>query len=120
MSKRIERHGAQGDVMIIRVDTIPTTDLREVPREHGKLIVTHSETGHHHTIERPHVQMWQSETDPLVAWLEVHDAEELPQLAEIVHERSFDTHETIEIPPGKYQIRRQREYVPNGWRKVHD
>jgi len=120
MSKRIESHGAQGDVMIIRVDQIPTNGLREVKREGGKLIVTHSETGHHHVIERPKVTMWQDESDPLVAWLEVHGEEALPNVAELVHERSFDTHETIEIPVGKYQVRRQREYTLEGWRQVQD
>jgi hypothetical protein len=34
--------------------------------------------------------------------------------------RSFDTHETLNIPPGIYEVRRQREYVPEGWRKAQD
>lgn len=120
MSKRIENHGAQGDVMILRVKSIPKKGLKQVKREGGKLIVTHSETGHHHTIERERVTMWEDSADPLVAWLEVHDVEDLPNIAELVHERPWDTHETLEIPAGKYQIRRQREYTPEGWRQVAD
>lgn len=111
---------AQGDIIIKRVDSIPAKGLREVKREGGKLIVAHSETQHHHVIERPRVTMWQDEADPLVAWLEVHGEENLPNVAELVHERSYDTHEALEIPVGKYQIRRQREYVPDGWRAVQD
>lgn len=119
MSKRVETVAAQGDVMILRVSEIPT-GLRECNREAGKLIVTHSETGHHHVIERPAVTMYEDPEDPLVAWLEVHDEADLPKLADLVHERPYDTHETLELPVGRYQIRRQREHTPQGWRQVMD
>ena len=36
------------------------------------------------------------------------------------HLRSFDTHETIKLPVGTFEIRRQREYTPEGWRRVED
>lgn len=35
-------------------------------------------------------------------------------------ERSFDTHESILLKGGTYEIRRQREYTPEGWRRVED
>jgi hypothetical protein len=113
----MNKTAAQGDVLIIRINNIPTTAKLQ-PRE-GKLVVTHSETGHHHVIERSRVDMYAGD-DPLVAWLEVHDVEDLPQIAELVHERPWDTHESIGLTPGKYEIRRQREYVPEGWRQVQD
>jgi hypothetical protein len=31
-----------------------------------------------------------------------------------------DEHKEIILPPGKYRIKRQREYTPNGWRQVTD
>lgn len=110
---------AQGDILIFPIDEIPKRASR-VARENGRLIVTHSETGHHHVIDRPKVDMHQDPEDPLVAWLEVHGEESLPQIAELVHERPHDTHETIGLPPGKYEVRRQREYTPEGWRQVMD
>lgn len=119
MAKRIETIAAQGDVMIIRVDDIPS-HAAPVAREGGALIVTHSETGHHHVIERPRVDMYADESDPLHAWLEVHGEVGLPDIAELVHKRSFDTHETLELPPGKYSVRRQREFTPEGWQRVQD
>ena len=36
------------------------------------------------------------------------------------HLRTFDTHETLAIPPGVYELRRQREAVPEGWRRAQD
>lgn len=110
---------AQGDILILPTHEIPGR-AAAVPREGGRLIVTHSETGHHHVIDRPRVDMWADPSDPLVAWLEVHGEESLPQVAELVHERPHDTHETIGLPPGIYEVRRQREYTPAGWRQVMD
>jgi hypothetical protein len=119
MAKRIDSRGCfQGDVAILPVTEIPQ-GLVEVQREQGKIIVTHSETGHHHVIERPRVTMHQ-DADPLIAWLEVHDEADLPQIAELVHERDFDTHETWELPVGKYKVVRQRERAPEGWQRAQD
>ena len=39
---------------------------------------------------------------------------------EINHLRSFDTHETLLVSPGNYHIRRQREYIHEGFRKAAD
>jgi len=40
--------------------------------------------------------------------------------AVLEHHRSFDTHEALEIKPGIYEIRRQREYTPQGFRRAAD
>lgn len=127
MAKRIETIAAQGDVLIIRTDAIPS-NAHLVPRENGIIIVTHSETGHHHVIERPHgVDMYQDPEDPLQSWLNVHDhgcprdsTTGLPDIVALVHKRSYDTHETLELSPGKYLVRRQREHTPEGWQRVQD
>jgi len=38
----------------------------------------------------------------------------------IEHHRLFDTHEAMEIKPGIYEIHRQREYTPEGYRRAAD
>lgn len=90
-----------------------------MPAEAGKFIVAHSETGHHHVIaERPGVQVYTTD-DPLVSYLQVIAAtDETKALLE--HLRDWDTHETISIGAGCYELRRQREYAPEGWRRVED
>lgn len=40
--------------------------------------------------------------------------------AEVKHLRGFDTHEPLFLPPGNYQIRRQREYIAEGFRHAAD
>lgn len=111
--KKIKRIAAQGDCMIIKIDSIPKSAIKS-HRKGSKIIVAHSESGHHHVIERNDVVMFDDPTDPLCSFLDV------PVIAELIHERSFDTHETLQIPAGKYMIRRQREWTPEGWRMVQD
>lgn len=97
---------AQGDLNLFRVDEIP--DLKEADNR----ILAHSETGHHHVLEGNAVRVYQQ--DDFVSYI---DAQET---AKIVHLRGFDTHETVEIPIGKYRVTRQREYVPDGFRRAAD
>lgn len=109
---------AQGDLMIRRIESLPK-DAKPVDAEKGQFVVAHSETGHNHVIEAaPNVQLF-STGDPMVSYLQIIDAADATETL-LEHLRNFDTHETIAIPPGNYEIRRQREYTPEGWRRVED
>lgn len=109
---------AQGDLYIRRIEAIPA-NARPIKSEQGNFIVAHSETGHHHVIaERPGVQVFTTD-DPMVSYLQVIDATEKTE-ALLEHLRGHDTHETIAIPSGTFELRRQREHTPEGWRQVAD
>lgn len=110
--KTIKDIGAQGDILVMRIDEIPT-NAREVESK-NRVIVAHSETGHDHYLEPTGVQFYEH-TDPLVCFLRVEGA-----FADIMHARPFDTHETIRLPRGLYKIHRQREMTPEGWQQVQD
>lgn len=116
--KTFTNSAAQGDLMIRRIESIPA-DAKPMLAERGKFIVAHSETGHNHVIaERPNVKMFTT-GDPMVSYLQVIEATDATETL-LEHLRSFDTHETIKISAGDYEIRRQREYMPEGWRRVED
>lgn len=116
--KTFENQAAQGDLLIRRIDAIPA-NAKPMKAEKGNFIVAHSETGHHHVIaERPGVQVFLTD-DPMVSYLQVIDATEKTD-ALLEHLRGHDTHETISIPTGTFELRRQREYTPEGWRRVAD
>jgi hypothetical protein len=116
--RTFENCAAQGDLMIRRIDAIPA-GAKVLDAEKGKFIVAHSETGHNHVIDAaPNVQMFTT-GDPMVSYLQVIEAADATETL-LEHLRSFDTHETIAIPPCNYEIRRQREYTPEGWRRVED
>ena len=115
--KTFNRMAAQGDIMLIKIDKLPD-DIKQADSENGQFIIAHSETGHNHIVkERPNVKFYKK--DSMVSYLEVIEATDSTETL-LEHLRSFDTHETIKINPGIYEVRRQREYVPEGWRRVED
>lgn len=107
---------AQGDVMLLPIASLPGEGLAPSKSENGAFVVTHSETGHHHIVmERPTVRMFQDTMDLFRSWLVIEG-----EPADLEHLRSTDTHETVRLEPGVWEIRRQREYAPEGWRRAAD
>jgi hypothetical protein len=89
--------------------------LGTVRAAHRVFVVAHSETGHNHVVlERPTVQMFSAQ-DEFRSYLIVE-----AEPATVEHRRSFDTHEPFALAPGIWEIRRQREYVPEGFRRAAD
>lgn len=116
--KTFKNQAAQGDLFMRRIETVPDNAI-EVKPENGVYIVAHSETMHNHVIaERPNVKLYTT-GDPMVSYLEVIEATDAMETL-LEHLRGHDTHETISIPSGVFEIRRQREYTPEGWRRVED
>ena len=112
--KTFDRIAAQGDVMIIRIEKMPG-GLQEVAPVENKHVVAHSETGHHHTILSDRVKYFRpDDSGAFAAYVSVDESTPL------VHERGFDTHESILLAPGNYLIKRQREYTPEGFRAAQD
>ena len=118
--KTFKKCAAQGDFVIRRIDKLPK-DVVPVDPEKGKHIVAHSETGHHHVITAERVKAYRPVDDKIFKmFLEIDrlDGEEMPT---IEHLRAFDTHEALQPDtPGVFEIRRQREYQPEGWRRAQD
>lgn len=109
---KFEKMAAQGDLLIIKRNSIDIARL--TPMEAGKsgFVVAHSETGHDHTLEAKHAKVWTKDDMTILA--------EIFEETELQHQRDYDTHETIILSPGCYEFRRQREYTPEGWRRVED
>ena len=113
----------QGDILIRPIEKIPLRRhaLAEEADEPRRLVLAHGEaTGHAHVIEaRPsqarirHRDARQAtrrdEGSPARHFLEVLD----PAGVDLIH----DEHATILIPPGEYEITRQREYDPEQARR---
>jgi len=115
--KTFTKMAAQGDFLIIRVNEIPG-NMETFAPEGNHFVIAHSETGHDHVMERTNVKAFKAkgtkERDLYQLFLEVSAP------TEIEHKRSFDTHESILVTEGKYMIRRQREYTPEGYRRAAD
>lgn len=113
--KTFRNQAAQGDIHFTRVRSLPkNANLVKVQPNDGQIIVTHSETGHHHVMVSDSVEMYRLPEELYECFLVVKTPTELKHL------RPHDTHEPILFQPGTYRVRRQREYVPEGWRRVED
>lgn len=118
MTRTFQNQACQGDLLIRRVKIIPA-NLKSASVVNGSFVVAESETHHHHVIDaRPNVKVYDTE-DPLLSYLEVIEATDATETL-LRHLRGHDTHETILIPPGIYELRRQREWSPEGWRRAAD
>ena len=109
----IDKTAAQGEIYIRRVDDAPTDFLKggtPLKPEGGRLIIGHSETGHHHSMAEGGVAVMEMPSpSPGVRLLRM--IVENPT-KELVHERGYDTHETLGFTAGSYEIRLDREYDP--------
>lgn len=111
--KTFDKVCAQGDIYITRIEHLPP-GLVPVPPEGDRLIVTHSETGHHHVMLAERTKAYRLPDSIMDIFLAVERGDTLQHL------RPHDTHEAIAFAPGLYHVRRQREYVPEGFRRVED
>ena len=101
----------QGDVLIVPVAAMPQ-GVEAVKREKGRVILAHGEaTGHAHAIKDKRAALFR---DQKLAAIFMQVTGDGPIALE------HDEHDTIEIPPGTYQIVRQREYHPEALRQVAD
>jgi hypothetical protein len=118
--RMVNRMAAQGDFIIMKIEKLPE-GLVPVEPVNGQHIVAHSETGHNHVMvaERPDtIALYK---DPNVKEQDLYTLfAVVKEGAQIDHLRSFDTHESLGLPAGNYEIRRQREYTPEGFRRAAD
>lgn len=99
-----KKTAAQGELTITRLDKFPKNIGAVVEAVDGRLIVGHSETGHHHTVPSDVCEL--TRLDEFTAYLNVKVA------TEITHERSFDQHPSIALDAGMYVFRTGREFDP--------
>ena len=108
---------AQGDVLFRKQDALPK-GAKPVAAI-NRVVLAHSETGHDHVMVldnvggAPAVEHFSTD-NPLVSWIRVNRPTALEHL------RPYDTHEPIMFGPGVYEVRRQREYTAEGFRRVAD
>lgn len=86
---------------------IPISKLPKGKTEkHKTFIVGHSETGHHHVLESEKG----TDFDIIIKDGEIYFT--TTGKAKIVHKKSHDIHETVEVTPGTYKVNRKTEYDP--------
>lgn len=112
--KIVEKIASQGELTIKRIgdncnSAAPPEGYVNISPEDGRLIIGHSETGHVHFIDTGGVSVAVLER-PSEAMRILHMIVSEPK--ELKHLRSFDTHESLLLTPGVYEVRTAREYDP--------
>ncbi len=108
---------AQGDVTFVRIGELPK-DIKlspaQINNEANGFVIAHSETGHHHVARLNGGTEFLVPASGLIAYLQSENE------IEIDHLRSFDTHKSIKLSPGIWEVRRQREWSDENERMVAD
>ena len=99
-----EKIAAQGELTITKLSRAPKKAGEPVTPINGKLIVGHSETGHHHVVDADCATL--TRIDQFTALLNVIKP------TKIDHLREFNTHPSIALQPGMYEFRTGREFDP--------
>jgi len=109
MNKQVIR---QGDVLLVPVEQVPAEarkhDARRIVLAEGEV------TGHHHVLEGDKLEELLLPGD--IAEIEQRFVRVLDEAASLTH----DEHSTLDVPPGDYEVRIQREYSPEEVRRVVD
>jgi hypothetical protein len=100
----------QGDVLLKKIKTLPPDVQSVQPDARGFVLAEGEATGHHHTLEA-------QETTQLYTLDEI-----LYLVVEAEASLTHQEHDTIQVPPGIYEIGRVREYdyMANEARTVRD
>lgn len=93
----------QGDILLVPVDQMPPWAV-SVKRSRGQgIVVAEGEaTGHHHRVMDRHSH----------EFLAIGSRERFLRVSKNGATLTHEEHEPIEVPPGTYEIRQQREFAP--------
>lgn len=111
----MNQHYRQGDILLIPIQAIPE-QAKKARRKNGRLVLAEGEaTGHAHAVLDRTATLYELFSPGDVAELRQRFLNVTAEVA-LVH----DEHATIQLPPGEYEVRRQREYSPERIRQAED
>ena len=109
----------QGDVIIIRADPEVEKLGAPVPRENGRVVLAHGDlTGHAHVIRSPEAELFERLDQTSDEAAQALGARILRTFFTV--QLRHEEHAAIDIPPGYWLVRVQREYSPGELRNVAD
>lgn len=105
----------QGDVLVVRIDSIPSGASAEESK--GRIVLAYGEvTGHAHAIDARDAQSFRTKAPVPVFDAQAERFLRVQVEALLRHEE----HDAIKLPAGDYAVIQQREYSPEEIRNVAD
>lgn len=100
--------GQQGEVRIYQIDAIPDDiETKAVARNAHGWVISHSESGHHHVLTGGEVM---ERTDNIPQGMQMFYA--MLDAPAALEQDAAVPHERIELPPGIYMFKTDREFDP--------
>lgn len=109
--KTFKTTSAQGEITIIRLGPLGTEipgTAKPLKLENGRIVIGHSETGHHHVLSNTRGARVMELDRPPEGMRVLYAILENP--TSLDHLRGHDTHEPIALEPGVYEFRIAREF----------
>ena len=100
----------QGDVLLLAVAGLPDGVQELAPDGRGLVLAEGEATGHAHAVVGGRARLLQEGRG---SWRGNRRFLVVEQAAALVHEE----HAPLELTPGVYELRRQREYRPDVWQR---
>jgi hypothetical protein len=119
---------AQGEVLLWMrkyapeavLNDVTATEFKVYEPEDSKVILGHSETGHHHVLEAIEGNVLDAADIRVGVANDNYMTLEIKKPCRLVHMRQVDNHEGFLIPPGDYIRRIREENTVDGWVRVAD
>jgi hypothetical protein len=109
--KVYERQVAQGDLLFDRLAELPAG--MKLKQSGKRVIVAHSESGHHHVVLSPGAELFEDPGNPLICYLRCEAT------MQIHHEKMGpDAHPGFWLAAGAWQATRGREITPEGYERA--
>lgn len=103
-AKVIKNRGAHGEITLIRVDSLPE-GLDPVNTTGPAHILAHSESGHHHVMEKENVEFYKDPEDAFQAFIRITGGAP----AMLYQERGHNPHGKQYYEPGIWKVVNARE-----------
>ena len=100
----------QGEAKVFRVDAIPAdfTPMKDRTAS-GLAIISHSENGNHHVLDRPGIEVLERTKDVPAGMRVLYAIVKAPTA---LKQDAHVPHQPVNLDPGIYEFRIQREYDP--------
>jgi hypothetical protein len=103
--------GQQGEVAIFKIKALPDGQAKDHKDTNtkGQVIISHSESGNHHVLERP-TKVFEA-TDGVADGMRKFYAI-VDEANALIQDAGGNPHEKIDLEPGVYEFRISREFDP--------
>lgn len=124
----LSRPSSHGEVTFVQIESFPDSVGNSIPLESGRHILGHSESGHHHVLDRvENIERYYDTSSPDISDANISAPVRsflrvIQDDVKLEHMKAKGTHHHGEqvLPVGNYLVTTGVQYTPEGMRRVSD